>query len=145
MGEGQTRRVSCLGCTDFCTIVLLDGNKRPMMNLHKVPSIATVQQIKKKVSERLKEVGRSLSAEAMILYVGESRDEANEMRNEECLSTYNTLGVSRFTVTIIRRTRLELQIVLIRPEQKCLCIVKQKPHREEFPVTVPMAYSVPQL
>lgn len=36
------------------------------------------------------------------------------MRNEEFLSAYNTLGVSRFTVTIIRRTRLDLNIVLVR-------------------------------
>lgn len=50
---------------DVCTVVLVDANNRPMMNLHKVPLHVCVLDIKTKVSDRLKEVGRSLAADLM--------------------------------------------------------------------------------
>ncbi|EPT32167.1 myosin light chain 2, putative [Toxoplasma gondii ME49] len=142
--ENKKRLASRVGTPGICTVVLIDKSQRPIMNLHKVPLSATVWAIKSKVSERLKEVGRSLSAEVMLLHV-ESGGTSTEMTNDECLSTYNTLGISRFTVIISRRTKVELEVVLSRPEKKCLCITKQKKEQEEFPVNIPLGYSTQQL
>nr|CEL64773.1 TPA: myosin light chain 2, putative [Neospora caninum Liverpool] len=142
--DHKKRLASRVGTPGICTVVLIDKTQRPIMNLHKVPLSATIWAIKTKVSERLKEVGRSLSAEAMVLHV-ESGGTSTAMDNDEFLSTYNTLGVSRFTVIISRRTKMELQVVLSRPEKKCLCITKQKKEQEEFPVHIPLAYTTHQL
>ncbi|PFH35440.1 putative myosin light chain 2 [Besnoitia besnoiti] len=135
------RRASCVGGRDISTVVLIDRSQRPIMNLHKVPLSATIWAIKTKISERLKEVGRSLSADTMQLFVGEGSDRLEEMKNNEMLSTYNTLGLSRFTVIISRKTKVEILIALTRPEKKCLCITKQKKLQEEFPVVVSLGYN----
>ena len=49
----------------YSTIVLVDVNGRALMNLHRVPQHVTVSDVKNKISERLKEVGRNLPADLM--------------------------------------------------------------------------------
>lgn len=58
-------RASVLNFGSTCTIVLVDIENRPIMNLHKVPLHVLVIDIKLKISDRLKEVGRNLPADLM--------------------------------------------------------------------------------
>lgn len=50
---------------DYSTVVLIDVAGKPLMNLHRVPQHVTVSDVKRKISERLKEVGRNLPADLM--------------------------------------------------------------------------------
>lgn len=68
---------------DFSTVVLVDINNRPIMNLHKVPQHVCVSNVKKKISDRLREVGRNLPAD--LMYVGSSLFSASSVATEPAL------------------------------------------------------------
>ncbi|CDJ42774.1 myosin light chain 2, putative [Eimeria tenella] len=139
-----TSRASMVGTGgDFSTVVLVDVAGKPLMNLHRVPQHVTVSDVKRKISERLKEVGRNLPADLMILKYGENAE--TEMEEERPLTFYNTMGLSKVQVQISKRHKFDINVVVVKPEAKCLCI--KKTAREELPfmVRVPSTCYVKQL
>ncbi|KAL8443348.1 hypothetical protein Emed_006872 [Eimeria media] len=136
-------RASVMSSGNTCTIVLVDVCNRPIMNLHKVPQYVTIMDVKKKISERLKEVGRNLPADLMILNFGEEAQTV--MEDTKPLTAYNTMGLSKIQVQIVRRTRFDINVVVVKPETKCMCITKSKQEELPFQVRVPSSCYVKQL
>lgn len=65
----NSSRIVVADVTDYSTVVLVDINGRAILNLHRVPQHVTVMDVKNKISERLKDVGRILPADLMYAYV----------------------------------------------------------------------------
>ncbi|KAL8425261.1 hypothetical protein Efla_002327 [Eimeria flavescens] len=126
-----------------CTIVLVDVCNRPVMNLHRVPPHVSIADVKKKISERLKEVGSNLPADLMILKFGE--DASTLMEDEKPLNAYNTMGLSRIQVQIIKRLKFDINVVAIKPEGKCLCFKTGSREQMPFQVRVPSSCYIKQL
>ena len=63
----RTSIVNTVNTGNFSTVVLVDVKNRPVMNLHRVPQNVRVVDVKNKISERLKEVGRNLPADLMYV------------------------------------------------------------------------------
>ncbi|KAL8274433.1 hypothetical protein Esti_001593 [Eimeria stiedai] len=136
-------RASVLNAGNTCTIVLVDVCNRPIMNLHRVPLYVTISDVKNKISDRLKEVGRNLPADLMILNFGENAQTV--MEDTHPLTTYNTMSLSRIQVQIVRRVRFDIIVVVIKPETKCMCITKSKREELPFQVRVPSSCYMKQL
>ncbi|XP_026190726.1 uncharacterized protein LOC34618095 [Cyclospora cayetanensis] len=127
----------------FSTIVLVDVNGRPTMNLHRVPQHVCVGDVKNKISERLLEVGRNLPPDLIILNYGENAD--IEMENSAPLNKYNTMGLSKIQVQIVKRHKAEINVVVIKPEKQCLCIKTSSREELPFQVLVPGSCYIKQL
>ncbi|CDJ50393.1 myosin light chain 2, putative [Eimeria brunetti] len=113
------------------------------MNLHRVPQQVSVVDVKNKISERLKEVGRNLPADLMILKYGENAE--TEMENNRPLSFYNTMGLSQMHCQISKRQKFDINVVAVKAETKCLCLKKSAREDFPFPVRVPSTCYVKQL